>query len=132
MSKTTTISMRMETEKAEALKTEAKLAGKTINEVLDEKLAALSHTVILQQKYDDLLFENEQLLKMTTKRIPKKFRVSIGFTAQEYRALTEAADNAGCSRPEVIRKIVNTVNNAKAVNSVNNDRMPELAQEVTA
>ena len=100
------IALKVEPEKAAALKKKVAEQGKTVSELLQERLFSTQKADVPEGKIEDVKRENEvlreQLRRVNRKPLTIK-RVSVPLTLEEHEKLTRAAFEQKVSRSALLR-----------------------------
>ncbi|MCY4490713.1 MAG: hypothetical protein OXC46_04510 [Thaumarchaeota archaeon] len=101
-----TVGIRIDPTLHTELSNEAKSTGKSLTDIVGSTLANGHKAQFLEQELAKANWELAELKRMTAKRIPKTKRLTVGLTADEYRIITEQADDAHISRAELARQML--------------------------
>ena len=101
-----TLGIRIDPTLHTELSNEAKSTGKSLTDIVGSTLADGHRAQFLDQELARVKWELDELKRMTAKRIPKTKRLTVGLTADEYRTITEKANEARISRAELARQIL--------------------------
>ena len=108
------VSLKVNPEIAQSLKERAKVAGKSMSDLMQEGMFITQKIGVLESKIDNILAENQELRKQLS-RVHKKpqtiKRVSIPLTLSEYKKLSNAAFEKDMSRSALLRSMLTTEKN---------------------
>ena len=104
------VSLRLQDDRAQKLESEAKLSNRTLTDLLNERLIQGDQAAALQVQINELQAQIDELQRLyraaTNKPVPKRKRISIGVTIQEFDLIDKAAHARRISKAELLRSVL--------------------------
>jgi len=101
-----TVGIRLDEEFVTELSVSAQKQGKTITQMVLEKIDHSRQYDLLEAQYKHLKLELEELRRLGQKPVPRRKRISISLSLEEFRSIDESAHNARMSRSEFVRQFL--------------------------